>query len=417
MAGYSGKLAIFQKKPNNDGELLETYIDYKSQGQLQNDSTLHFHVANNGSTYIDLSKSRLAMKVKIARKDGVAMKAEDLVSTANMPLHAMWRRMEFYLRDKLVSGSDTMYPYKAYIDYITSTSEQEQKTSGGAMLFYKDTPVFFDIIPDTDVRGAKNEGFKDRYYSFMKGRTVELIDTPKLDFFNSDKLVINGVPMDLKLFPSSSEFVLLSKKNDYELKLLECSFRVCHVQVNPDIVLAHAEVMNEGVVAEYPFAHSDLKSYTIPPGLSTFSVDNMWLDRVPRNLILAFVDSDRYNGKIDQNPFRLDHNSTQQIAMYVNGTPVPNRPIEANFAERIYTDAYLRLDEKKQNLSKFEYEHGYTLFNMKIRANDTIGARGYTRMEIKFGKPLPAAVVLLMYATFDKKLTISKVRGVEIEDI
>eukprot|EP00920_Eleutheroschizon_duboscqi_P039558 GHVT01095083.1.p1 GENE.GHVT01095083.1~~GHVT01095083.1.p1 ORF type:complete len:265 (+),score=8.19 GHVT01095083.1:95-889(+) len=262
----------------------------------------------------------------------------------------------------------------------------------------------------------ENKGFKKRYTAFMLGRTVELIDTPKLDFFNSDKLVINGVPMDLKLYPSSSEFVLLSKKNDYELKLLECSFRVCHVQVNPDIVLAHSEIMNDGTVAEYPFAHSDMKTNTIAPGLSTFSMDNMWLDRVPRNVMIAFVDSDRYNGKIEKNPFLFDNNSIQQIALYVNGTPVPNRPIEANFEERIYTDAYLRLDEKKQNISKYEFAYGYTLFNMKIRANDTIGAKGYTRMEIKFGRPLTSAVVMLMYATFDKKLTISKVRGVEIED-
>jgi hypothetical protein len=415
MAGYSEKLAIFQSRPNNDGELLETYIDYKSQGQLHNDSSLHFHVANNGSTYIDLSKSKLVMKVKIVRKDGVAMKNTDIVSTANIPIHAMWRRMEFFLRDKLVSGSDTMYPYKAYIDCITKITEQEQKTGGGAMLYYKDTPPFFDDIATT-LSDMKNEGFKSRYVAFMNGRTVELIDTPKLDFFNSDKLVINGVPMDLKLFPSSSEFVLLSKNNDYEMKLIECSFRVCHVQVNPDIVLAHSEIMSEGTVAEYPFAYSDMKSYTIPPGLSSFSVDNMWLDRVPTNVVLAFVNSDSYNGKIDKNPFRLDNNNTQQVALYVNGTPVPNRPIEANFDQRIFTDAYLRLGEKKQNLSKYEFGYGYTLFNMKIRAKDTIGARGYTRMEIKFGTPLPAAVVLLMYATFDKKLTISKVRGVEIED-
>ena len=415
MAGYSEKLALFQTRPDNDGELVETFIDYKSQGQLQHDSALHFHVANNGSTYIDLSKSKLAMKVKIVRKDGVALKPGEIVNTSNIPLHAMWRRMEFYLRDKLVSGSDNMYPYKAYIDYITKTTEQEQKTSGGATLYYKDTPAYFDDIAATE-DAMENEGFKKRYAAFMEGRTVELIDTPKLDFFNSDKLVINGVPMDLKLFPSSSEFVLLCKKNDYELKLLECSFRVCHVQVNPDIVLAHSEVMNEGTLAEYPFVYSDLKTYTIPQGLSTFSTDNMWLDRVPRNVLVAFVDSDRYNGKIEKNPFLFDNNTTQQIAMYVNGTPVPNRPIEADFEQRIYTDAYLRLDEKNQNITKYEFAYGYTLFNMKIRPKDSIGTRGYTRMELKFGRPLSTAKVMLMYATFDKKLTISKVRGVEIED-
>lgn len=418
MEGYTEKLALFQKRPNNTGELTETYIDYKSQGQLNNEAPLHFHVANNGLTYIDLSKSRLAMKLKITRKDGVAMKNTDLVGTSNIPLHALWRRMELFLRDKLVSGSDTMYPYKAYIDYITKMSDREQKTIGSSVLFNKDTPGTFDFIPEKPEKtdGYLNQGFGKRFLKFRDGATVELIDTPKLDFFYTDKLLLNGIPLDLKLFPSPSDFVLLCKKNDYVLNLLECTFRVCHVRVNPEILFAHDEVLKKGKMAEYHFDHNDLKSYTIAPGLSTFSVDNMWLDRVPRNLMLAFVDSDRFNGKIDKNPFSFEHNNTQQIALYVNGTPVPNRPIEADFERKLYTDAYLRLEEKNANLSLYEFGNNYTLFNMNIRPDDTIGARGYTRMEIKFGKPLEKATVLLLYATFDKTLSISHERSVNVTE-
>ena len=47
---YREKQSIFQCKAINIGELSESFVDYKSQGQLQSDST----VPINGSKYIDL---------------------------------------------------------------------------------------------------------------------------------------------------------------------------------------------------------------------------------------------------------------------------------------------------------------------------------------------------------------------------
>ena len=64
-----------------------------------------------------------------------------------------------------------------------------------------------------------------------------------------------------------------------------------------------------GALAVYDFTHTDLKRYTIAPGLTTYSVDNMWLDRIPKNVKAVFVDVDRFNGKIDHHYYQR-HNLT-----------------------------------------------------------------------------------------------------------
>ena len=85
-------------------------------------------------------------------------------------------------------------------------------------------------------------------------------------------------------------------------------------------------------------------------GLSTYIVDSMWLDRIPRNLMAAFVHSDRFNGYIDKNLLLFYHNYLRQMTFYVNKAALPNRLIEVDFKSRV-TDVYKRLEERRRKLS------------------------------------------------------------------
>ena len=65
-------------------------------------------------------------------------------------------------------------------------------------------------------------------------------------------------------------------------------------------------------------------------------------------------------------------------------------------------------------MTLYEFSSSCSIFNFKIRLDNSISARGYTRLECKFAKPLPKATVLLLYASFDKTLGISHARAVDI---
>lgn len=57
--------------------------------------------------------------------------------------------------------------------------------------------------------------------------------------------------------------------------------------------MVHDTMLKYGAKAVYNFARRDLKSYTIVLGHSTYSVDNIWLDRIPINLMAILIDKTR----------------------------------------------------------------------------------------------------------------------------
>ena len=409
MEGYNKELALFDKRPANIGDLHESFVDYKSPTQL--DTILHFNVPNNGSTYIDLKKSKLIIKCKIVKKDGTSIGEDDVVASCNMPLHAMWKSVELHLQNTLVTESDTTYPYKAYLEYITNSDDQEQETNGRAILYSKD---LYNQFHNVDIAAQlSNTGFTYRYLTFYGSRDVELMDTPCIDLFKCDRLLKNGVRMDLKLIPSNQEFVLLSKKDEYKLAITEASFRVCHVHVGSEIITSQDALMENGSLLYYPYTHKTMSTYTIPANLTTFNIDNLWMDKIPYDITCAFVDSRYFTGNVQYNPFAFDHNNLRSMTLIVDGANA-SAPIQCDFAATNCMDAYMRLADKKHNITFSDFVHQNSIFRMKIRNPNTIGERGYSRIELRFDKPLAQPQVLLIYASFDKTLTVSQARNIDI---
>ena len=145
----------------------------------------------------------------------------------------------------------------------------------------------------------------------------------------------------------------------YKLNLLECTFRIYHIHVNNDIIMAHNAMLKEGepAVNNFTHTHTDLKSYTRAPGLSTFKVD-MWLDRSQfrkQSLYWCIWQTGREKTSLNQVRIRL------------------------------------------------------FVFHIQLRPRDSIGARGYTRVECKFAKLLPKATVCVcMIYMYNGQCTISK---------
>ena len=95
--------------------------------------------------------------MKITHQDENKITPAEVVGTAKVPIYRMWRRMEFYLQDKLVSRLDANYQYQAYMEYITSTSEEEQIKPGESMPFQKDSPGIFHNMKRVAIKLAMRD--------------------------------------------------------------------------------------------------------------------------------------------------------------------------------------------------------------------------------------------------------------------
>ena len=149
--------------------------------------------------------------------------------------------MDVYLQHKLVNISGASYPHKVYLDYILNANSLEQATNTEG--FNQDIAGLFSRF---DVKGdlTPNQGFKQRLNDFIKGKTVEFEGTPRLQLFTCERLLKNGVPLELKMYPSSSDFVPMKETKDrYSMNIVDCTLRVCFVELNPEILEANDKVM------------------------------------------------------------------------------------------------------------------------------------------------------------------------------
>ena len=60
--------------------------------------------------------------------------------------------------------------------------------------------------------------------------------------------------------------------------------------------------MAENQLAYYPLTIMDTKTFSIPAGLASYSIENPWLNQVPSDIYVAFIEADKFMAKLTQTP-------------------------------------------------------------------------------------------------------------------
>ena len=73
--------------------------------------------------------------------------------------------------------------------------------------------------------------------------------------------------------------------------------------------------------------------------------------------------------------------------------------------------------QKDINVSRADYMKGCFLYVLDVDPHYSFSTkrRGHCRLELKFAKPLPESVTLIMYATFPEILHINQARAVYLK--
>ena len=120
---------------------------------------------------------------------------------------------------------------------------------------------FKDVAQMDAVPLGNNSGLMSRAEYFGTGSEVQMTGPLKIDLSQQSRLLLNGVPVVIKMFPSNNSFATMSPSGTpYKLVITEASLKVCHAKMNPKIILAHNEALNHGE-ALYPFWKSNVKLF------------------------------------------------------------------------------------------------------------------------------------------------------------
>jgi len=182
--------------------------------------------------------------------------------------------------------------------------------------------------------------------------------------------------------------------------------------------------------AIYPIQQTLMKYFAIPRGSEAYTMDNLFNSRIPKMLVFGMVDANAYNGHKDSNPFNFKHNDTNFIGLYKDGECVPGRELTPDFSNGLCVREYLTLmssvgiyGKNLSNSISFEdYKRdGYVLFAFNLtpdlettsvckQANNV----GSMRLDLRFAKPLPNAINVVMMGIFDGEIQITKTGNVLI---
>ena len=121
--------------------------------------------------------------------------------------------------------------------------------------FYKDTALVKNesganeqAIPAPGEAANSNMNEMLRWQMTDKNQTVSLEGPLHIDVCQMDRLIPNQVQIVVKLFPSLSSFCLRtggSCTEKYKVIIMDAVLKVCHVEVNPKIMVAHNEIFGQ----------------------------------------------------------------------------------------------------------------------------------------------------------------------------
>ena len=417
---YPPELCLFEPPPQEASLQKLQYVEYRPNSQL-NSGPLTFVINPTANQYIDLKRTRLHIKAKLVKGDGSAPAVTENVAPCNLILQSLFGQVEVQMQQQVVSNCQ-LYGYKAYIETVLDNDKSVKETKLQMQGYYKDDAgVMENMSKDPEIF---NQGFVDRMGLFSSGRIVDLEGPIFSDIAQQSRLILNGVEIQIKMWPAKDEFLMMSKVEgaNYRIQLVEAYLRVCKITPIPAVMLAHSEIIKEKP-ALYPYSRTQMKAYQLNQGQYSFQLEDVFLSDVPVDIVLGLVNAGSFNGSYDTNPYDFQNYNLGSLAVYLDDESVPSKPLKMNYGQKNWITAYNTLfktyAEEGNDISRVDYPYGYTLYMFRLIPDHlppfmSSLTRGNVKIQGTFDTPLPENVTLLVYAKFPSMMTVDSARNIQI---
>lgn len=415
------ELDLFNGVPIQLGIDASSFVEIHPLASLSETTPLEFYISGHGENYLDLSHTLLHLRIKVTKKNGDNLGADDDVAPINYILKTLFSECAVFLNDKQVA-SQVNYAYRSYLESLLLFSKSTQDSLLSSALFIKDTDGKHDEKKIT----SDNEGYKKRAIKCQLSKDIDLIGALHFDLINQPKLLINGVNLRIKLERNKDSFALMSESDNFKIKIQLANLYVRKIAISPSIILGQEKALEKGVI-KMPIRRVDVKSFALSKGLQSTTIANAVIGQLPTRLILGFVSNTAYNGSIGKNPFNFENYNLNYLCVLNDSLMIPAKPYQPNFNNALYARSYLSLftdlnryhQSSNININYEEYKNGYTLYAIDLTpdlaSNDShmsVNRSGNLAIEIRFDAALSETVSLIVYAEYRNTIEIDKARGV-----
>ena len=415
---YPPEFALFQEPELDTPFDKFRYVEYRAQ--LNSGNPLIFTIPPTSNQYVDLRRTRLHIRAHIETSAGLTpeLSSPSFIACCNLTLQSMFKQLDIELQQQLLSGSGSQsYGYKAYLETLLDNDQTNKSTFLQTQGYYKDTAGDMGTDP------LENKGFAERLKLSEDGRSFELEGPLMADICQQERAILNGVPIEIRLWPARDEYCLMydnpsDQTSKFTLKLEDAYLRVCKITPIPAILLAHSDALKLSP-AIYPFIRSEIKAFQLNQGRHDIQLEDIFQGYVPTEVIIGMVDASAFNGAYALNPYKFQHFNLNTLGLYLNDESVPSRPLRLDFQTPNCVTGYQTLYdagyEKANNIQLDDYPNGYTLFKFRT-SNGYLPSvsRGNIKIKGAFDFPLKQNITLIVYGKFPSKFTIDAARNVII---
>ena len=421
--------------------------------------------------FVDLADSRLIIQVCLTHPHtgytGIDMD-DDTASTATATRntlvsnnfgHTLFKQLDLSLNGTLITPQGGNYHHLAFLQTLMEYSRADGETKLAAQGWVNEFNLprlvartgAADDHP-TDAAGANMSKIAPKTYALtgklQLNRWFTFVIRPHLPVFSSGRLLVPGVELklDLHLNPSSQLMFQTANLNDTTVRKIpiitandiKVQLLLKNVNLNPSTHLGlQKKRASAKAIVHYPVVRGDIRTFSIPQGTTQWQQDNLFLGRIPDEVILVFMRSDIYNGNIERHTFAYERNGVKRISQSINGEDYPYKALElsttANNTNSADYMAYDRLltsmavmhnrkepmilpsewgDGKMLNLFYFNNVPGGDPNNPFVRNPRQHGNVRYT---VDFAAATTYNITVLVYHSMEHDLRISNQGGVQYD--
>ena len=422
--------------------------------------------------YIDLAQTEFYCKVKVNvaspedgfQKNDMMLKNGSPVLPVNNFLHSLFQDITVRFNSTIVEQSQSMYPYRAYLEDTLNYDDESKKTFLQQQLYVKDTAgqfennlqtsdfyygewpekskyngetfVYTNATATPDVKSEERKfsvklATAKNNFGALERRNI-LINSDglmkgkfHLDTFNMNRYLLNSVDVNLTLKKSNKSFCLMyNSDNDLcSIDFESMYIKVRRVRVSPSIMLDHAMSLSK-MTAKYPIKKVLIKPITLDYNSTAQTLSNVHSGIMPNRIVLAFTTTTAHAGSFKSNPFNFRHFNMESLAVKVASQSVPySTPLE--FSAKKVTEAYNSLfsgiRENSNAISISEYANGNFIFAFDLTP-DLCSSEHYNILKdgnleivLRFASPdeiANTAITLIVYLEFDNILEITQNRNI-----
>jgi len=308
-------------------------IKYRPLSGAKGSNKIEFSSTRSPDCVIDLSATQLSISFKVLLADGKNVPAvipasegveAQYLGTVSDMLGSYFTSMSVSLNNTLLYQNS----HQNYLSYVVNLVNYSQD--------YRKSVLYgsgWGEYGADNVGSSEGAAFKTSASRISESRECHLIGKLNSPLFMQHKMAPCNVELGLSLIQSAPElFLITNLKSALKLELQSAELHVRYIRLKSSLLSPLQEALNKSAY-KISFARTEVRSYTIPIGFSSFTQHNVHYGPIPSKLIAFMVPTKNYKGSFLTSPFKFSHANLNSFCFMYNNTEIPLNKISFNMKE------------------------------------------------------------------------------------